>query len=126
MGVLGTPGETLTQARIDNRPTKPQIAKAIKVLRLNYLDRSISIEDKLSDECVKKWFKELYTQYAMDKMEASDTHLDPFGVDCTTQAKRKQAWLSRAQDLIAAKADLLARNKYGARMKHDKGKDLWF
>ena len=59
-------------------------------------------------------------------MEASDTRLDPYGVDCTTPAKRTQAWLNRAQDLIAAKADLLARNKYGARMNYLPEKDLWF
>ena len=111
--------------RHKNRPTKPQIVKAIRVLGLNHLDPSISIEEKLSDECVKKWFKELYTKFAVDKMEASDTRLDPFGVDCTTRAKREQAWLNRAQDLIAAKTDLLARNKYGARMNHIIEKDLW-
>ena len=112
------------QARKNNRPTKPQIDKATKVLCLDNLD--IPAKDKLTDETVKKWFKILITKFSFDKMTTSGPDRDPREVDCTTPAKRKQAWLTRAQDLIAAKADLLARNKYGARMNYNPVNGTWY
>ena len=112
------------RARRNNRPTKPQIEKAIKVLGLNRLD--ITEEYRLKDTTVKMWFKKLYTKFSYDKMATSGPDMDPRGVDCTTPAKRKQAWMTRAQDLVAAKTDLIARNKYGARMNFHAGTGTWY
>ena len=91
---------------------------------MNYLD--VPDEDRLTDKTVKLWFKNLYTKFSFDKMGTSGPDLDPRGVDCTTPAKRKQAWMTRAQDLVAAKTDLIARNKYGARMNFHPGTGLWY
>ena len=112
------------RARKNNRPTKPQIEKAIRVLGLNHLD--IAEEYRTENETVKKWFKKLYTQFSYDKMATSGPDMDPRGVDCTTLAKRSQAWMTRAQDLVAAKDDLIARNKYGARMNFHAKTGQWY
>ena len=91
---------------------------------MNHLD--IAEEYRTENETVKTWFKKLYTQFSYDKMATSGPEMDPRGADCTTLAKRSQAWMTRAQDLVAAKDDLIARNKYGARMNFHPRTGLWY
>jgi hypothetical protein len=64
--------------------------------------------------------------YATDKMKLENSEMnDPQGEDCSTPELRKQAWTTRMQRIVGAKANFLAGNKYGVKCEQDKD-GVWY
>ena len=69
-------------------------------------------------EATAKNFRKLSLVYSVDKMARAVGH-DPVGEDCSTPAKRRQAWTSRMQKLVEARDIIAAAASSGIKEPED-------